>query len=157
MQCCRALQPTAGCVVLLPTHPTQRTFPALVNLFSLEELVPFLTPPAQATVGLSYREVISRHGSGCVQSRVYSGFAIRPFTASAPLWEDASKRASENGSRAKQSLGIAQREARDDITDQIPDIKRPMGVVEGTSYTVLIVAGLAFAGRERPCRVHPSV
>ena len=30
------------------------------------------------------------------------------------------------------------------ITDQIP--QRPVGVVEGTSYTIVILAGLAFAG-----------
>jgi len=42
-----------------------------------------------------------------------------------------------------------------DITDQIPHIVRPMGVVEGTSYTVLIVAGLAFAGE--PILLHLTI
>ena len=44
------------------------------------------------------------------------------------------------------SGGLVEKEGRGDITDQIPHIVRPMGVVEGTSYTVLIIAGLAFAG-----------
>lgn len=42
--------------------------------------------------------------------------------------------------------GLMQESQAGDITDQIPHIVRPMGVVEGTSYTALIIAGLAFAG-----------
>ena len=46
-----------------------------------------------------------------------------------------------------QEGGLVQESTADDITDQIPHIVRPMGVVEGTSYGALILAGLAFAGK----------
>ena len=47
------------------------------------------------------------------------------------------------GKDAKGALAVEQEEF-DAITDQIP--QRPMGVVEGTSYTLLIAAGIAIAG-----------
>lgn len=39
---------------------------------------------------------------------------------------------------------MEQEEAFDTLTDKIPE--KPVGVVEGTSYTVVILAGLALAG-----------
>lgn len=53
-----------------------------------------------------------------------------------------SKRSSE--ARDGKSALTAQEDSDDAITDQIP--QRPMGVVEGTSYTVIIIAAIAMAG-----------
>ena len=57
-----------------------------------------------------------------------------------------SAKQSSNQKRPEQQGGLVQESPADDITDQIPHIVRPMGVVEGTSYFALILAGLAFAG-----------
>lgn len=55
--------------------------------------------------------------------------------------------AKQNSSAKKPSeSGLVQESTAGDITDQIPHIVRPMGVVEGTSYGALILGGLAFAG-----------
>ena len=71
---------------------------------------------------------------------------MRPFSASA-VSLDAGRAASgaeQAGRRAKPDALAVEQEQFDAITDQIP--QRPMGVVEGTSYTFVIIAGLAFAG-----------
>lgn len=71
-------------------------------------------------------------------------FAVRPLSSAAA---GASAKAEEGkgggGKDAKGALAVEQEEY-DAITDQIP--QRPMGVVEGTSYTLLIAAGIAIAG-----------
>lgn len=68
----------------------------------------------------------------------------KPFSASTWL-----QQAEGHGSKkARTQGGLVQKQEQYDITDQIPEIVKPMGVVEGTSYTVLIIAGLAFAGKK---------
>ena len=69
----------------------------------------------------------------------------KPFSSSIWIQKPAGPDGSSKRSKAAGGL-VQQRQTADDITDQIPEIVRPMGVVEGTSYTLLIVAGLAFAG-----------
>lgn len=76
-------------------------------------------------------------------------FAVRPLFVSVAQQqkqqdpeEDGSGRKEE---RRKDSLTVTDEEMNA-ITDQIP--QRPMGVVEGTSYTVVILAALAFAGMQ---------
>jgi len=81
-----------------------------------------------------------------LQCVFHSSFAVRPFAAAAAASTSesaSSKKDSGGGKDAKKSLA-AQEEAEDAITDQIP--QRPMGVVEGTSYTVIIIAAIAMAG-----------
>ena len=68
--------------------------------------------------------------------------STRGFSAGAASL--AAKQASSE--RKPQEGGLVQENSAGDITDQIPHIVRPMGVVEGTSYGALILAGLAFAG-----------
>ncbi|KAK9905748.1 hypothetical protein WJX75_005641 [Coccomyxa subellipsoidea] len=73
-----------------------------------------------------------------------SSFAVRPLSAAASSSEEGrGNKSSSTGKDGKTAL-TAQEEADDAITDQIP--QRPMGVVEGTSYTVIIVAAIAMAG-----------
>lgn len=82
-----------------------------------------------------------------LQHPFQAAFAVRPLTAAATP-------DSKAGSGSKQQQGGAEREGKNAltvdeeeinaITDQIP--QRPMGVVEGTSYTVVIIAGIAMAG-----------
>lgn len=74
-----------------------------------------------------------------------SFLATRPFSVGVAVSEVANKQSSEKGSKEQ---ALVEEKAFDDITDQIPHIVRPMGVVEGTSYGVLILAGLAFAGKD---------
>ncbi len=64
------------------------------------------------------------------------GFAAHPCIAAA----------ADSGQQKKQTQTALAREQEEfnAITDQIP--QRPVGVVEGTSYTIVILAGLAFAG-----------
>lgn len=69
------------------------------------------------------------------------GIAVRPFSGTAP---QEPPRPSGSG-RGRPKGGLVEEKQGNDITDQIPHIVRPMGVVEGTSYTLLIIAGLAFA------------
>jgi hypothetical protein len=78
------------------------------------------------------------------QSLLQGSLAVRPFSAAAPHPESAKPSGS---GRIRRNGGLVEEKQANDITDQIPHIVRPMGVVEGTSYTVLIVAGLAFAGK----------
>ncbi|KAK9805149.1 hypothetical protein WJX72_002065 [[Myrmecia] bisecta] len=75
-------------------------------------------------------------------------FAARPFSSSASAAESAGKPSARQQQRqanqaAARNAVAAQQDPNSAITDQIP--MRPMGVVEGTSYTVLILAGLGFA------------
>ena len=77
---------------------------------------------------------------------VFQGsFAVRPLSA-ASAGEQA-KRDNERRRSGGQSEEVmtVEDERFSAITDQIP--QRPMGVVEGTSYTVIILAGIAVAGR----------
>ena len=88
-----------------------------------------------------------------VQSPFQAAFAVRPLTAAATP-------DSKAGSGSKQQQRAADKDGKNAltvdeeeinaITDQIP--QRPMGVVEGTSYTVIIIAGIAMAGLHSwPC------
>lgn len=82
-----------------------------------------------------------------MQHPFQAAFAVRPLTAAATP-------DSKAGSGSKQQQGGAAKDGKNAltvdeeeinaITDQIP--QRPMGVVEGTSYTVIIIAGIAMAG-----------
>lgn len=73
---------------------------------------------------------------------------MRPLSAAAtpdPKAGNSSKQGQQGASsEGKNALTMEEAEF-DAITDQIP--QRPMGVVEGTSYTVVIIAGVAMAGR----------
>ena len=83
-----------------------------------------------------------------LQNWLQGGFALRPFSTSLQLQEASKQASGSEGQRRKPGVPgeVIQQVERDEITDQIPHIVRPMGVIEGTSYTVLIIAGLAFAG-----------
>eukprot|EP00884_Botryococcus_braunii_P008078 jgi/Botrbrau1/17271/Bobra.0015s0029.1 len=71
-------------------------------------------------------------------------FAVRPlFVSVARLQQQEEEGSGRKEERRKDSLTVTEEDINA-ITDQIP--QRPMGVVEGTSYTVVIVAALAFAG-----------
>lgn len=78
---------------------------------------------------------------------LHGGFALRPFTTTLQLQEAQKQASGSEGQRRKPGVKgeVIQQGEGSEITDQIPHIVRPMGVIEGTSYTVLIVAGLAFA------------
>ena len=82
----------------------------------------------------------------CVQGVFQSSFAVRPLSVAAgasSAAEGAGNKSSGTGKDGKSALA-AQEQSDDAITDQIP--QRPMGVVEGTSYTVVIIAAIAMAG-----------
>lgn len=81
-----------------------------------------------------------------MQGVFQSSFAVRPLSVAAGASraeEGPGSKRSSGGQDGKSAL-TAQEEADDAITDQIP--QRPMGVVEGTSYTVIIIAAIAMAG-----------
>ena len=89
-----------------------------------------------------------------MQNGLFRGnFAARPLSTST-VSQEAAK---QEGRRKQQGNGgqgaVVKQAYEDDITDQIPHITKPMGVVEGTSYTLLIIGGLAFAGIA--CRCSP--
>ena len=75
------------------------------------------------------RAVIGAQGGTCSR-----GFAAQPCIVAA----------SGQQKQQPQTALAREQEEYDVITDQIP--QRPVGVVEGTSYTIVILAGLAFAG-----------
>lgn len=75
-------------------------------------------------------------------------FALRPLSTSTAAGQQMHQQEEGSGrkeERRKDSLAVTEEDIGA-ITDQIP--QRPMGVVEGTSYTVVIVAALAFAGTD---------
>ncbi len=65
------------------------------------------------------------------------GFAAQPQVVAAAAQQKQQK-------QQTQTALTREEEEFNAITDQIP--QRPVGVVEGTSYTIVILAGLAFAG-----------
>ncbi|KAK9819105.1 hypothetical protein WJX74_001759 [Apatococcus lobatus] len=69
----------------------------------------------------------------------FEGLSSRGFAAQAHFVA-----ASSQQKQQSQTALTREQEEFDALTDQIP--QRPVGVVEGTSYTVVILAGLAFAG-----------
>ncbi len=81
-----------------------------------------------------------------MQGVFQSSFAVRPLSiaAGASRAEEGSGSERSSGRQDGKSALAAQGEADDAIMDQIP--QRPMGVVEGTSYTVVIIAAIAMAG-----------
>ena len=82
------------------------------------------------------------------QGALRGTFVVRPLSAAAAeSSQQQQARADGKQARARDAEkdALAVDEAQfDAITDQIP--QRPMGVVEGTSYTLLILAGVAVAG-----------
>ena len=82
-----------------------------------------------------------------LQHPFQAAFAVRPLTAAAtPDFKAGSGSKQQQGGAdkdGKNALTVDEEELNA-ITDQIP--QRPMGVVEGTSYTVIIIAGIAMAG-----------
>ena len=84
-----------------------------------------------------------------VQGALRGTFVVRPLSAAAAESSQQQARADSKQARARaaEKDALAVDEAQfDAITDQIP--QRPMGVVEGTSYTLLILAGVAVAGAQ---------
>lgn len=80
-----------------------------------------------------------------LQGALRSTFAVRPLSAAAAEPQPQRADGKQAGARGREKDALAVDEAQfDAITDQIP--QRPMGVVEGTSYTLLILAGVAVAG-----------
>lgn len=85
-----------------------------------------------------------------VQGALRGTFVVRPLSAAAAeSSQQQQPRADGKQARAraadKDALAVDEAQF-DAITDQIP--QRPMGVVEGTSYTLLILAGVAVAGAQ---------
>ena len=85
--------------------------------------------------------------AACAWQAAFQGsFAVRPLSSAAAASASSKPEGGKGaggGKDAKGALAVEQEEF-DAITDQIP--QRPMGVVEGTSYTLLIAAGIAIAG-----------
>ena len=81
-----------------------------------------------------------------LQRPFQAAFAVRPLTASATpdSKADGSKQQQRGTAKEGKDALVVDEEEINAITDQIP--QRPMGVVEGTSYTVIIIAGIAMAG-----------
>ena len=82
-----------------------------------------------------------------LQGPLRASFALRPLTA-ASTPDSKARKGSNQGQNGmakdgKDALTLEEEEINA-ITDQIP--QRPMGVVEGTSYTLVIIAGIALAG-----------
>ena len=82
-----------------------------------------------------------------LQGPLRASFALRPLTA-ASTPDSKARKGSNQGQTGtakdgKDALTLEEEEINA-ITDQIP--QRPMGVVEGTSYTLVIIAGIALAG-----------
>ncbi len=86
------------------------------------------------------------------QGAVRGSFVGRPLSAAAaePAQPGARGKPAAGARRAEKGALAVDEAQFDAITDQIP--QRPMGVVEGTSYTLLILAGVAVAG----ARLAPS-
>ena len=83
-----------------------------------------------------------------LQPQLQPAFAVRPLTAAATpnsKAESGSKQQQGGAEKTGKNALTVDEEEVNAITDQIP--QRPMGVVEGTSYTVIIIAGIAMAGR----------
>lgn len=84
-----------------------------------------------------------------LQAVMGATFAVRPLFVSVAQQQNQQDREEEGSGRKeerrKDSLAVTDEDINA-ITDQIP--QRPMGVVEGTSYTVIIFAALAFAGMQ---------
>jgi hypothetical protein len=80
------------------------------------------------------------------QGAVRGSFVGRPLSAAAaePAQPGARGKPAAGARRAEKGALAVDEAQFDAITDQIP--QRPMGVVEGTSYTLLILAGVAVAG-----------
>lgn len=82
---------------------------------------------------------------------------MRPLSGAAAgaasAQEQAGQKQPRDGGGSKGALA-AQEEEFDAITDQIP--QRPVGIVEGTSYTLLIAAGIALAGAQRSSSSRPQ-
>ena len=82
-----------------------------------------------------------------LQAVFQGSFAVRPLSGAAAGASSKPEEGGKGGRGGKEggkgALAVEQ-EGFDAITDQIP--QRPMGVVEGTSYTLLIAAGIAIAG-----------
>ena len=82
-----------------------------------------------------------------MQGPLWASFALRPLTAASTPDSKARKGSNQGQDGAakegKDALTLEEEEMNA-ITDQIP--QRPMGVVEGTSYTLVIIAGIALAG-----------
>ena len=82
-----------------------------------------------------------------LQGPLRASFALRPLTAASTSDSKARKGSNQGQSGTakdgKDALTLEEEEINA-ITDQIP--QRPMGVVEGTSYTLVIIAGIALAG-----------
>ena len=85
-----------------------------------------------------------------VQGALRGTFVVRPLSAAAAESSQQHQQRADGkqaGARRAEKDALALDEAQfDAITDQIP--QRPMGVVEGTSYTLLILAGVAVAGAQ---------
>jgi import inner membrane translocase subunit TIM21 len=76
-----------------------------------------------------------------------SSFAVRPLSTSAARPSpaaDVRKQGHDEPKDGKSALTVEQ-EGEDAITDQIP--QRPVSVAEGTSYTIIIIAAIGFAGK----------
>ena len=84
-----------------------------------------------------------------LQGPLHAAFAVRPLTAAAkPDLKPGNGSKQQQGGASKDGKNALTLEEEDlnAITDQIP--QRPMGVVEGTSYSLIIVAGIAMAGAQ---------
>ena len=82
-----------------------------------------------------------------LQGPLHAAFAVRPLTAAANpdlKPKNGSKQQQSGASKDGKNSLTLEEEDMNAITDQIP--QRPMGVVEGTSYSLIIVAGIAMAG-----------
>ena len=91
-----------------------------------------------------------------LQAVFQGSFAVRPLSGAASAQEQAGQKAQQQPRDAGSKGALAaQQEEFDAITDQIP--QRPVGIVEGTSYTLLIAAGIALAGaQQQPLDRNPS-
>ena len=69
----------------------------------------------------------------------HASFAVRPISSSA-----AAAQQQQQEQQRKADVRLRQGSEDDAITDQIP--LRPMGTVEATSYSVVIIAALGLAG-----------
>mmetsp|Transcript_13726 Transcript_13726/g.32518 ORF Transcript_13726/g.32518 Transcript_13726/m.32518 type:complete len:252 (-) Transcript_13726:96-851(-) len=67
-----------------------------------------------------------------------------PFAARGVSSKSGEHGKSDNAQQQQQDSLVGQEEPFDTITDRIPE--KPVGVVEGTSYSLVIFAGLALAG-----------
>ena len=78
-----------------------------------------------------------------VAAQVWQGsFAVRPISSSTAALQQQKQR--QDRTDAETSVRLKRQQEEDALTDQIP--LRPMGKVEGASYTVIIVLALGLAG-----------